>query len=259
MIDYKTYHSYERERREKYMNDFQKRVINRIDAWAKTRPYPCSVNVQHTFSPNSVTAEPEIERTSLSFSPCGYVEIGWDGCRYVSMTVDTIIQHISEEHSKYFGRAQQNRDRAVPEIEKVIFNDPATIIFWKDGTKTVVKCGENDEFNPEVGMAMAISKKALGNKGNYCNEFKKWLQPYWAEPDFAVSLSDAFRNAADNISRLAEALGLTTEKSMHHGCTDCKYGRESLAYPVCRDCTVTRDDNDDHVFSNWEPKEDVSE
>jgi hypothetical protein len=61
------------------------------------------------------------------------------------------------------------------EIKNVIFNDPATIVFWTDGTKTVVKCQDGDEFDPEKGLAMAISKKSLGNKGNYCNELKKWL------------------------------------------------------------------------------------
>ena len=63
----------------------------------------------------------------------------------------------------------------IPEIKNVIFNDPATIIFWEDGTKTVVKCQDGDEFDPEKGLAMAIAKKAYGNKGNYCNKLKKWL------------------------------------------------------------------------------------
>ena len=63
----------------------------------------------------------------------------------------------------------------LPEIKDVIFNEPATIIIWKDGTKTVVKCQEGEDYDPEKGMAMAISKKALGNKGNYCEVFKKWL------------------------------------------------------------------------------------
>lgn len=62
----------------------------------------------------------------------------------------------------------------LPEIEKVIFNDPATIIIWKDETKTVVKCQEGDSFDPEKGFAMAIVKKALGNQGNYCETVKKW-------------------------------------------------------------------------------------
>ena len=63
----------------------------------------------------------------------------------------------------------------IPEIKNVIFNDPATIIFWEDGTKTVVKCQDGDEFDPEKGLAMAIVKKAYGNKGSYCNKMKKWL------------------------------------------------------------------------------------
>lgn len=60
------------------------------------------------------------------------------------------------------------------EIKNVIFNNPATIVFWSDGTKTVVKA-ENEPFDPEKGLAMAIAKKALGNEGNYYNEFKKWI------------------------------------------------------------------------------------
>ena len=59
-------------------------------------------------------------------------------------------------------------------IEKVIFNKPATIVLWEDGTKTVVKC-EDEAYDPEKGLAMCIAKKALGNKGNYFNTFKKHL------------------------------------------------------------------------------------
>ena len=67
------------------------------------------------------------------------------------------------------------KTNCVPEIKNVIFNDPATIVYWEDGTKTVVKCQDGDEFDPEKGLAMAIAKKAYGNKGSYCNKLKKWL------------------------------------------------------------------------------------
>lgn len=87
-------------------------------------------------------------------------------------------------------------------IKDVIFNDPATIVFWNDGTKTVVKA-ENEEFDPEKGLAMAISKKFLGNKGNYYETFKKWLPEKENElksvwPSEQVSLSNVvekFRKA----------------------------------------------------------------
>ena len=59
-------------------------------------------------------------------------------------------------------------------IKKVKFNPPATIVFWTDNTKTVVKCNGED-YDPEKGLAMCISKKMLGDKGNYYEVFKKWL------------------------------------------------------------------------------------
>lgn len=79
------------------------------------------------------------------------------------------------------------------EIEKVVFNDPATIVIWKDKTKTVVKCQEGDAFDPEKGLAMAIAKKALGNKSNFNNTIKKWTNTYICPsliPDIKVNSSD---------------------------------------------------------------------
>lgn len=66
----------------------------------------------------------------------------------------------------------------MPEIKDVIFNDPATIVFWEDGTKTIVKCqkGTGDIYSKETGLAMAIAKKAYSNKGNFNNIFNKWLK-----------------------------------------------------------------------------------
>lgn len=63
----------------------------------------------------------------------------------------------------------------IPDIKNVYFNYPHTIVMWADGTKTIVKCQEGDLYDNHVGLAMAISKKALGNSGNYYNTFKKHL------------------------------------------------------------------------------------
>ena len=62
-----------------------------------------------------------------------------------------------------------------PEIKKVHFNDPVTVVIWKDGTKTIVRAQNGEKFDPEKGLAMAISKKVFGNNGNYFDEFKKWI------------------------------------------------------------------------------------
>ena len=51
--------------------------------------------------------------------------------------------------------------KVVSTIEKVIFHDPATIVYWTDGTKTVVKT-HNESCDKEKGLSMAIAKKTLG-------------------------------------------------------------------------------------------------
>lgn len=65
------------------------------------------------------------------------------------------------------------RTSYLPEIVKVHFNDPMTVVIWADGTKTTVKCDPEDWYDEHVGLAMCIAKKALGNTGRYYEVFKK--------------------------------------------------------------------------------------
>lgn len=48
-------------------------------------------------------------------------------------------------------------------VKKVIFNPPATIVFWNDGTKTVSKCEPCDVFDETLGFALCVLKKDYGN------------------------------------------------------------------------------------------------
>ena len=59
------------------------------------------------------------------------------------------------------------------QIEKVIFHDPATIVIWKDKTKTVVK-RHNEPYDREKGLAMCIAKKVLGEK--FHQTFREWCK-----------------------------------------------------------------------------------
>jgi hypothetical protein len=61
-------------------------------------------------------------------------------------------------------------------IKDVIFAPPATIVYWSDGSKTVVKCSEKDAFDPENGLAMAIAKRCGGNNGSYYKEIRHWVE-----------------------------------------------------------------------------------
>lgn len=61
-------------------------------------------------------------------------------------------------------------------IKKVIFNNPATIVFWSDGTKTVAKAHGKDKFDKEIGLTVCIAKRALKNKKKWDEVFKKWIK-----------------------------------------------------------------------------------
>ena len=63
-----------------------------------------------------------------------------------------------------------------PLPKKVIFSGPATTILWKDGTKTTVKCHDEDVWANDVGIAMCYLKKMLGNKGNFNNIFREAMK-----------------------------------------------------------------------------------
>lgn len=88
------------------------------------------------------------------------------------------FENDTRSHYKYL--TDCGHYRRVTKIKDVKFNDPATIVFWDDGTKTVVKC-KDEEFDPEKGLAMAIAKKFMGtneSKSNYCDIFKKYIGKY---------------------------------------------------------------------------------
>lgn len=96
-------------------------------------------------------------------------------------------------------------------IKDVIFNNPATIVYWVDGTKTVVKA-HNEKFDPEKGLAMAICKRFLGSNksgSNFNNIFKKWL-PEQKESNSNIRIEDDNKNEPlrwMTVAEVAEELG----------------------------------------------------
>lgn len=106
-------------------------------------------------------------------------------------------------HSDVFPAVDVDISKPECAITKVIFNDPATIVFWSDNTKTVVECGDYDIFDEEKGLAMAICKKAMGNKGNYYEEFKKWIPEL--KVDDNASTSELAILSYDDIMKAAQS------------------------------------------------------
>ena len=55
--------------------------------------------------------------------------------------------------------------------KKYIINDGATILFWEDGTKTIVKRAEDDSFDPVKGFLWAYFQKNSGLSKTKANEY----------------------------------------------------------------------------------------
>ena len=120
----------------------------------------------------------------------------------------------------------------IPEIKNVIFTDPATIVFWEDRTKTVVKCQDGDEFDPEKGLAMAIAKKAYGNKGSYCNKLKKWLpKEEQVDTNRSIFVPKEFTFTAD-IDKLSKSFkkGISDALDVIFKGTKCTLDNNSVSY-----------------------------
>jgi len=59
-----------------------------------------------------------------------------------------------------------------PIIDKIIYNmknpeKPATIVYFTDGDKVVVKCTDKDTFTKENGVAMALIRKMMPNRSEF--------------------------------------------------------------------------------------------
>lgn len=88
---------------------------------------------------------------------------------------DKIYPCEKKRENKKLGELEtkQSTNRRV-KIKDVIFSDPATVVFWSDNTKTVVKTRGDEKYDKEKGLAMAIIKKITGNTRDYYEIFKEW-------------------------------------------------------------------------------------
>ena len=88
-------------------------------------------------------------------------------------------------------------------IKKVIFNGPATIVIWDDGKKTVVKCMDTDDYDPEKGLMMCIMEYLLGSKSQVKKFFEKHIpeenrfESLLRIPELLSAITKAFTNTGE--------------------------------------------------------------
>ena len=113
-------------------------------------------------------------------------DIYWDSASNAYIKKNGGYHQDALDNARYTAQAQAMYNRtyekearaamSTASIKNVIFAPPATIVYWSDGSKTVVKCSEKDVFDPEKGLAMAIAKRCGGNKGSYYKEIQNWVE-----------------------------------------------------------------------------------
>ena len=66
------------------------------------------------------------------------------------------------------------------QIQRIIVNNLATIVFWEDGTKTVVKISDADmedgKYDIYAGVSYAIAKKLFGSNSSFKREVDRKME-----------------------------------------------------------------------------------
>lgn len=83
-------------------------------------------------------------------------------------------------------------------ITKVLYNNPATIVFWSDGTETRNVCPKDTLYNPDSGLAFCILKKIMGNN-EVAKLYNDWeLKDYHNDKNHWVELRDVRKMHKEN-------------------------------------------------------------
>lgn len=99
------------------------------------------------------------------------------------LAINTVHGCSSQEEKATYFKNQFSETYKVPEVREIRYNGPATIVFWEDNTKTVVKVQPGElYYDPDKAFAMAVCKKLFGNKFNrHLTKAQKAFKKYYEE------------------------------------------------------------------------------
>lgn len=120
------------------------------------------------------------------------------------INMDTTTRKLLSDYWDLMHSPKKTTHRERDLVERVVHNPPATIVFWKDKTKTVVKQQDGDVYDPEHGFMAACTKKLFGNDNQFNYEIK-WYVPKReeADPEPACPVEETLHDEA--IEQIEEA------------------------------------------------------
>lgn len=150
-------------------------VQKKWDEWSRLNAF--DVLLEQTPTIANIVYKKEEKDMNMKYSKC-YT------CKYVGNIYRCAICEGANMYATRGKQVEYNKPNparrwetyTLPQIRNVIFSGRATIVFWEDNTKTVVKCDKEDIYDPHTGLAEAIAKKTLGD--DYRRLFRKYIKQY---------------------------------------------------------------------------------
>ncbi len=118
----------------------------------------------------------------------------------ITETLDKKTKSLKDFENRFFGTYK------IPEVREIRYNGPATIVFWEDNTKTVVKVQPGEKhYDPDKAFAMAVCKKLFGNKFNrYLTKAQKAYEKS-CEDEYNKQVKEFINNPADYIYNVLDS------------------------------------------------------
>lgn len=111
---------------------------------------------------------------------------------------------------------------------KILIQGTATIIWWSDGMKTVVKCQKGDKMDPEKGIAMCVMKKFMGTNETHSN-YLDFAKDAIAKYEKQQAAEKAKKKAEADKRRRAAAKKKGTAENTNYKKTTKKHPIETLS------------------------------
>lgn len=202
-------------------------VMNRVKDFAKQN----GLSVSYKTDMNKAYTTLTVKRCE-PFDSITY-EIDWhevdDVYEVVMVIIDNIRESLVTPLKKNTSESAKPAVVDLPEIEKVIYNYPATIVFWADGTKTIMKCHVDDVYTREAGLAWCIAKKAVGGDDKFIDIFNKWVPKEESDEKDDFDQDVAYTNRTDKT------------------CSNCHFIENSIFANPCLECSLSMG------RINWKP------
>lgn len=131
----------------------------------------------------------------------------------------TISLDASDVFSLLYG--SNFKERRKP--KKVIINDPATVVFFKDGSKTVTKAKDGDEYDPLFGI-MACALRKVGRNRVRIDAWEPvidFLSSYLADAKECRVIADMLNTTADALE-LDGVMDAMEEYDVREDTPDCQ-------------------------------------